>query len=121
MNSRTIGSRGEDIATDYLLEQGFQVLDRNIYSPYGEVDVFAIDPVDNTLIVVEVKFFDITTDSLEYVIGKDKQARMILTLQDFLASRIIDYRYIRFDVIHIDRTTLELTHIEHAFDGGSLL
>ncbi len=121
MNFRAIGSKGEDIATDYLLQQGLQVLDRNIYSPHGEVDIFAFDPVDSTLIVVEVKFFDSTVDSLEYAIGLDKQTRMILTLQEFLVRRSIDYRYIRFDVIHIARTTLRITHIEHAFDGGSLL
>ncbi len=121
MNSRDIGSRGEDVAVQYLEQQGFQVIGRNVYSVYGEVDIFAYDTRDSELIAVEVKFWDSTIESLEYVITPEKQARMVITLQEFLTHHSVDYRYIRFDVIHIDRSTYKITHLEGAFDGCSLV
>ena len=32
------GQQGEDLAADFLQEQGYQILDRNYHSRFGEVD-----------------------------------------------------------------------------------
>lgn len=38
---KQIGDAGEDLATDYLKENGFKILDRNLSCPYGEIDLVA--------------------------------------------------------------------------------
>ncbi|WP_078311109.1 MULTISPECIES: YraN family protein [unclassified Mycobacterium] len=48
-----IGSRGEDLAADYLREDGFAILDRNWRCRYGELDIIAAD--GEVLVFVEVK------------------------------------------------------------------
>ncbi|MEC4840811.1 YraN family protein [Mycobacteroides chelonae] len=48
-----IGSRGEDLAADYLSKDGFTVLDRNWRCRYGELDIIAAD--GEVLVFVEVK------------------------------------------------------------------
>ncbi|AMW20742.1 YraN family protein [Mycobacteroides chelonae] len=48
-----IGSRGEDLAADYLSKDGFTVLDRNWRCRYGELDIIATD--GEALVFVEVK------------------------------------------------------------------
>lgn len=53
MNHIELGRYGEDLATDYLKDQGYDVLERNIRYRFGEVDIIA--KKENMLIVVEVK------------------------------------------------------------------
>ena len=48
-----IGKIGEDIAANYLLEKGYQVLDQNFNARYGEIDLVALDV--GCVVFVEVK------------------------------------------------------------------
>src|SRR5947209_10836700 len=48
-----LGQRGEDIAADHLLRQGFDILERNYRTRWGELDIIAYD--GNALIFCEVK------------------------------------------------------------------
>lgn len=50
---KALGSRGEDAALKYLTEQGMQMLDRNLRSRTGEVDLVLQD--GDTLVFCEVK------------------------------------------------------------------
>ncbi|MBT1172074.1 YraN family protein [Bifidobacterium sp. MA2] len=51
---RTLGALGEDYAAAWLAERGWQVLERNWRSRYGELDIVALAP-DRRLVFVEVK------------------------------------------------------------------
>ncbi|MBG0787131.1 MAG: YraN family protein [Anaerolineaceae bacterium] len=48
-----VGRQGEDLAADYLQKQGYQLLDRNYLSRFGEVDLVAVK--DEVIVFVEVK------------------------------------------------------------------
>lgn len=48
-----VGQQGEEIAADYLRAQGYEILDRNYHSRFGEVDLVA--EKDQCIIFVEVK------------------------------------------------------------------
>lgn len=52
-NSQYIGKLGEDIASRYLLNRGFDVLCRNYRKKYGEIDIIA--KKDNIIHFIEVK------------------------------------------------------------------
>jgi len=49
-----LGKFGEDIACDFLLENGYKIIERNFRRPWGELDIVAKAP-DKTLTFVEVK------------------------------------------------------------------
>lgn len=53
------GNRGEQYAVEYLVSQGFQIVDRNFRIRGGEIDIIAIesDPQtqEKTLVFLEVK------------------------------------------------------------------
>ncbi len=54
MNNREIGSKGEDIACDYLIKNGYKIIDRNVhFSRFCEVDIIA--EYKNKIIFAEVK------------------------------------------------------------------
>lgn len=53
LGKRNEGIRGEDLAAEYLKEQGFLIIDRNFRIRGGEIDIIAID--GDTLSFIEVK------------------------------------------------------------------
>ncbi len=54
MNNRDFGNMGEDLACEYLLKNGYQILERNKhFSKLCEIDIIA--KFKNTVVFVEVK------------------------------------------------------------------
>lgn len=51
--NQIVGQWGEDCALAFLESKGFKVLDRNVRTPAGEIDLIALD--HEMLIFVEVK------------------------------------------------------------------
>lgn len=55
MNSKSeIGMRGEELACQYLIKEGYQIVLKNYRQKWGEIDIIAKDP-DGPLVFVEVK------------------------------------------------------------------
>jgi putative endonuclease len=50
---QSLGRWGEGIAADYLIERGYEILDRNVRTPYGEIDL--VTKYEESVIFVEVK------------------------------------------------------------------
>ena len=54
MNNREFGSKGEDIACEYLIKNGYEIVDRNVhFSKFCEVDIIA--KLKKKIVFVEVK------------------------------------------------------------------
>ncbi len=51
--SRTVGNLAEDKAVRYLKGMGFEIVDRNFYSKFGEIDIVALK--DKVVHFIEVK------------------------------------------------------------------
>jgi putative endonuclease len=50
---REIGNRGEKIAADYLEDKGYQLLEKNYHTRYGELDIVMLHK--GMVVFVEVK------------------------------------------------------------------
>lgn len=50
---KQIGERGESIAAEFLRQKGFQLLEQNFTSRYGEIDLVALQ--SDCVVFVEVK------------------------------------------------------------------
>ncbi len=48
-----IGKKGENLATDYLKNNGFKIKEKNYYTKWGEIDIIA--EKNNILYFIEVK------------------------------------------------------------------
>jgi putative endonuclease len=57
MNNKEIGRWGEEIAAVYLKRNGYSIVDRNFYTPEGEIDLIALreEKGERIMIFVEVK------------------------------------------------------------------
>ncbi len=88
MPSRTqrIGHQGEQWAARYLTARGYQILARNVYTPYGEIDLIARGP--EGLVFVEVKARRSPRGGPpEARVDARKQRRLWAAIQHWLAAR----------------------------------
>lgn len=116
MNTRRTGDRGERIALRYLAGKGYEVVERNYRTRYGEIDLILRD--EETLVFVEVKLRRGTGygGPLESVTpSKQEQIRAIA--EQYLAEAEPEYEELRFDVIGVleNPAAPEIEHVEHAF------
>jgi putative endonuclease len=104
------------MALRYLMERGYELVERNYRTRYGELDLILRD--QNTLVFVEVKLRRGTGfgDPLEAVTHR-KQTRIRALVERYLSEKEPDFDTLRFDVIGIlvDKGVPRVVHIEDAF------
>lgn len=74
-----VGIKGEEVATRYLRSLGYKIIERNTrVGRHKEIDIIAWDPVDSTLVFVEVKSRSMESEyapSLNMTYNKKKALR----------------------------------------------
>ena len=117
VNKKNVGDRGEELATDLLIKNGYEIIERNYRYGHGEIDIIA--KVKNILVFVEVK----TRKNLEfgrpeYAITKNKQRQIRKIAEAYLYENTSLDLDCRMDVIAIllkKNLPPEINHIENAF------
>ena len=112
------GKKGEALAANYLVTQGFRILETNWRNEHLEIDIIAKDR--DELVIVEVK-----TLSSEYfgypekAVNKRKQNFLISAAQAYVDQQDIDLA-VRYDVVSIFLKNNEhkIYHIKDAFTPG---
>ena len=113
MNS---GKIGEDKAEEYLKNKGYEILERNFHSRFGEIDIIA--RIGECIVFLEVK----TRKSIVYgrpceFVTYQKMEKIIKTAMIYLENREVE---MRFDVVevYINNGNAQIEHIENAFGGS---
>ena len=111
-----LGHKGEDMAVEYLQQNGYCILNRN-WTNKGRKEIDIIATKDDIVVFVEVKTRrqGYVVSPLSAVDGR-KQHRICLAADSYLKSFHIDFRC-RFDIICIisnDKAS-RIEHIEDAF------
>ena len=115
-----IGSLGEEIAANFLTTRGYRILERNFRCKGGEVDIIAREPLEKSLVFIEVK----ARRGLSYgvpqlAVTPFKQRQISKAALTWIAKNNQHNQNARFDVIAIlldagGRHTVE--HIINAFE-----
>lgn len=108
--------QGEQAAVDYLLERGYEIIDRNYRAGRGEIDIIARD--GSYLCFVEVKTCRSQSfGEPETWVTERKRKRMISASRMYRANKEIVDQDCRFDVITVrmNRDGLLINHIQDAF------
>ena len=113
-NNRKIGAYEENIATKYLSDNGYKIIEKNFFTKIGEIDIIATDE-DDVLCFIEVKYRKSKNfgEGLEAV-DKKKQRRIYNSARIYMClNHIKEDSKCRFDVVSIldDKITL----IKNAF------
>lgn len=100
------GGLAEDQAVLFLQRRGLQILGRHITSRYGEIDILAQD--GQTIVAVEVK----ARQSRRFgraveAVTKQKQEKIIQTLQIYVQRAGLSRAPARVDVITIDGSAIQ--------------
>ncbi len=112
------GQESESSAEQFLRRKGYAILERNLRTTIGELDLVAED--HGVLVFVEVKAR--TTGAFGgalLAVDRRKQAKLIRLAGQYLARRHLSDRVCRFDVILVQgdaESSFQIEHIEHAFD-----
>lgn len=115
-HNRQVGTWGEGVAADYLQERGYRVVANNAHTPYGEIDLVAVQ--DDLTVFVEVKTR--TSAALgppEIAVTPRKQAHMLAAAEHYAQEHAISHWQI--DVIAILKRggrKPEILHFEKALD-----
>ena len=110
-----LGKLGEELAVDFLQQNGYDILETNWVFQKAEIDIIA--QKENVLAVVEVK----TRSSIEFGLPQDfvkpkKIQLLVKAVNEYVISNDLDVE-IRFDIIAISKEEKEynIEHIEDAF------
>ena len=118
MNSRHKGTQAEDFACVFLRECGFEILERNFFARYGEIDIIAFR--DGVLVACEVKYRSGPGygDPLESVDFRKQKKICRTMLYYYTRHGYSGDTPCRFDVIAIygDDT---IKHLQNAFEFRS--
>jgi putative endonuclease len=118
---RQIGNQAEDVALEYLTQQGLTLVQQNYLTKVGEIDLIMLDVQTQVLVFVEVRYrrnahFGSAVESVNRV----KQLKIIRTAQHYLQKQHEFDEYIcRFDVIGLesDLKYPTINWIKDAFEG----
>lgn len=114
MNNRAqTGRKGEDSASEYLVRQGYVILERNYRYRRSEIDIIA--KKEKLLVFIEVKTKSYTAYGYpEEAVNDNKVKKVVEGADHYIHAKNWEHD-IRFDVIAVDSSTQEITHFEDAF------
>lgn len=118
-----LGKCAEELVAQQLAAAGWQIVERNARTRYGEIDVVAFDRLD--LVFVEVKAGRAGAASGPerpvLAVGREKQRRVRRLATAWMADRrdLPRYEEIRFDAVGVTfdhhGRAIEVEHIKGAF------
>ncbi len=111
-----LGKEGEDKAVNFLTSKGYNILERNYKSIFGEIDIIAKE--GKTIVFIEVKSrknysFGTPIEQISW----NKQQHIIKIALTYLKKNQLQNQPVRFDVIGIFPNKIEL--IKNAFESGN--
>ncbi len=113
MNKREFGAKGEDLACEYLIKNGYEIIDRNVhFSRFCEIDIIAKQK--DTLVFVEVK----TRKSNDFgtpleAITKTKYNNIKTGVFSYINETPVKHKNFRIDVIGITlQPELKIKHLK---------
>ena len=114
---KKVGISGEDIASAYLKQIGYNIIERNFNCRQGEIDIIAQDK--NEIVFIEVK----TRRNKKYgraveAVDINKQRHLLNSIKFYIYLRKLNQRFIRIDVIevYIKRNKIDINHIKKAIE-----
>lgn len=116
--SSTLGTRGEDLAVNYLKNKGYTIIEQNWHCQRGEIDIVA--QVGELWVFCEVKTRRSTSTQQAFVnITESKAKKIIASVQHYLHEHVLEDVVWRIDAIgiaipHNGKPIID--HVEDALD-----
>ncbi len=119
VNPSRFGQESENIAAEFLSRRGYRIVERNVRTRVGEMDIVAYD--GSTLVFVEVKARRTNAfGGAIHSIDQRKRRRLELMARQYLSIHRLKDQDCRFDLvfIHTDREEKPVVElIQNDFEG----
>ena len=108
-----IGKIGEDLASKYLEDAEYTIIERNFMARQGEIDIIAKDKKELVFIEVKTRTNDMYGKPIEAV-NMQKQKHLLNTIKYYLYSKHLENEFVRIDVIEVyfNNDTYKINHIK---------
>lgn len=110
-----LGKKGEQLAVDFLLDEGYKIVERNYRFDKAEVDIIA--KKNQTLAIIEVKTRSTSDfgDPQDFLKPKQIQ-RIVKAVDEYVTVNKLEVE-VRFDIIAIvkENKGFSIEHLENAF------
>lgn len=112
-----IGKEGEEIATEFLENKGYKMLDRNFLTRHGEIDIIAKDNEEYVFIEVKSRKNKKYGEPID-AIDKNKIKHLKSAINYYLYINKLENKFIRIDVIEVKylQNKIYINHIKQAID-----
>lgn len=110
-----LGKEGEQLAVDFLLKNGYEIMERNYRFDKAEVDIIA--KKDAFLAIIEVKTRSTADFGNPQDFVKPKQIQQLVkAVDEYVTENDLDVE-VRFDIIAIvnEAKKFKIEHLENAF------
>jgi len=121
ISTRSLGKRGERVAAKHLKKNRYRILLRNARTKTGELDLVALAPDRETIVVVEVKSRRAKAGAggppPESSVTAFKRRKLVLLTEQLRARKGWTDRPVRIDVISVqfdERGKPSVRHFENA-------
>ncbi|WP_345988108.1 YraN family protein [Sulfurimonas sp. HSL1-2] len=102
--SRAVGDAAEQLAVEFLRARGFTVIDRNVSSRFGEIDILAMK--EGVLHIVEVKSAP-TFEQAANNITPAKIRKILMTAEAYMKKHRLELDYV-LDAVIVSGNACEL-------------
>ena len=110
-----LGKKGEKLAIDFLLKNGYKILETNYRFLKAEVDIIAQKGTVLAVVEVKTRSTDYFGDPQDFV--NPKKIKLLLSaIGNYVIERDLDVE-VRFDIIAIihQKNTTKIEHLKDAF------
>jgi len=122
VRDHSLGGRGELKAQEYLIAEGYVILETNYTAPSSEIDIIARD--GKVLAFIEIKTRSTTACGFPAeAIDVRKQKKIIAAARHYLSTHHVRGDEYRFDVVEVlydfsSQVVQEITLMRDAFECG---
>jgi len=116
--NQQLGQLGEDLASNYLLQNNYKIIERNFRCKQGEIDIIAKDNVKEELVFIEVK----TRSNFNFgrpaqSVNNIKQKHIKDAAKYYVYKNSFKNMFIRFDIIEVfvKDYSFKINHIKQIF------
>lgn len=111
-----IGRKGEELASEFLTDKGYTIIERNFECKTGEIDIIAFDNKKEELVFIEVK----TRTNIKYgnpadAVDSIKKKHIYKSARYYLYKHnLLNDIFVRIDVIevYITNNKYRINHIK---------
>jgi putative endonuclease len=115
-DNRSRGRKGEEAAAKYIASQNCEVLEKNYFTKYGEIDIIFKD--EDTLVFAEVKYrSDESYGKPAEAVTVAKIRKITKTALSYLYQKGMTDAKCRFDVIEVTGRGMQIRQIKNAFEA----